>query len=857
MQISENLLLKQFSANGDAEAFAEIAREHAPLVYGVCLRILEDRDTAADVVQDTFLQLVRNADTITGSLPNWLHRVAKNRAIKLIRQNSSRKQREKIYSTNSEIDSCTDTACWQEISGVIDEELDQLDDLTREVLILHFFENQTMTTIAEKFEISQPTVSRRIESGIDSLRKRLKSRGIIVSAAILTALLTENIVQAAPASIMKELGKIALSGGTVATGVKVAAGLSVIKTKLIAIAIVTIIGGSAAWHYNYNRTPKAINTQQTNITLNSGLFLDQNPLDTNLATIVVIDQFGNNLSGVKVTDTTNHKEYFTDENGQFTCEIPDELIHFNAIEKKRKLVNSGRLNPGQRYLLIELKPGRVVSGEILNSENEPVSNTIINVVGGSSVSSDSEGKFILGWLPEWEPQSGICLWARNYEQNLAAVEDISIQAESINIKLAPAFTLKGTVTNPEGVPLSGVKMWINLRKWRWGSFFVDKSIRTDEKGQFEFSTLPQFQEYELNLEAENYLEVSTTIGLLNSKKDTVRLEPIVLYPKQDTSNGIEYGQLFLSVFDENNKAIDITEVHIGDNKDYFQRDAKSFIVTSTDKPGFYKIENIPVGYHPFMSIDVPGYALFQQTDVIIEKDNPKTINCILKKGGMIEGQVANDKGEPVEGMPVKIKSVLYVKDLKTNKNGRFSADHMPDMRYSVVAEPPSENQYATTVFVGDVTCGRKDINIVLQNKKETKRKAASLIGKNILQFDEIKIDLDENKIKDKYLLLCFFDIEQRPSRSALIELNKKLLELKIQNVVVAAVQVSILEDDLLNEWLEENDITFQVGKFQGRDETLSNWGVTAQPWLILTDKNHVVTDEGFSITELDGKINIK
>ena len=110
---------------------------------------------------------------------------------------------------------------WQEISGCIDQELDQLDDLTREVLILHFFEGQTMTCIAGKFGISQPTVSRRIESGIISLRHNLKKRGLIVPVAMLTALLTKNIVKAAPASIMKELGKIALVGSKAATGTQI------------------------------------------------------------------------------------------------------------------------------------------------------------------------------------------------------------------------------------------------------------------------------------------------------------------------------------------------------------------------------------------------------------------------------------------------------------------------------------------------------------------------------------------------------------------------------------------------------------------------------------------------------------
>ena len=47
---SENILLQRFSQTGDAEAFSEIVRRHAGLVYGACLRVLEDKNRAAYAV---------------------------------------------------------------------------------------------------------------------------------------------------------------------------------------------------------------------------------------------------------------------------------------------------------------------------------------------------------------------------------------------------------------------------------------------------------------------------------------------------------------------------------------------------------------------------------------------------------------------------------------------------------------------------------------------------------------------------------------------------------------------------------------------------------------------------------------
>ena len=76
MAESENILLERFVRKGDAEAFSGKVNRYAALVYGACLRILDDSNRASDVVQDTFFQLLRNAGKITGSVPCCLHRVA-------------------------------------------------------------------------------------------------------------------------------------------------------------------------------------------------------------------------------------------------------------------------------------------------------------------------------------------------------------------------------------------------------------------------------------------------------------------------------------------------------------------------------------------------------------------------------------------------------------------------------------------------------------------------------------------------------------------------------------------------------------------------------------------------------------
>ena len=73
------------------------------------------------------------------------------------------------------------------------------------------------------------------------LREKLRGRGIIVAIATLGGLMGENAVEAAPAIVLKELGKMALAGATTAagTGVGSAAAASGAGANAVAGAVMT------------------------------------------------------------------------------------------------------------------------------------------------------------------------------------------------------------------------------------------------------------------------------------------------------------------------------------------------------------------------------------------------------------------------------------------------------------------------------------------------------------------------------------------------------------------------------------------------------------------------------------------
>ncbi len=72
----------------DPAAFEALVRRHQGPLYNFCLRMLGQADDAADVAQETFVQLYSHLDRLDEREPiaPWLFRVARNRCIDVIRR---------------------------------------------------------------------------------------------------------------------------------------------------------------------------------------------------------------------------------------------------------------------------------------------------------------------------------------------------------------------------------------------------------------------------------------------------------------------------------------------------------------------------------------------------------------------------------------------------------------------------------------------------------------------------------------------------------------------------------------------------------------------------------------------------
>ena len=209
MSASDSVLICRWIKARDAEAFRELVSRHAQMVYATARRILRNTADAEDVAQDCFLKLVQSPSSAlhTGA---WLHRVATNRSLDILR--AEKRRRGQLATPPRIPEDPNDRASWHEVEVWVDRAIDRLPEEFRIPVVLKFLKGETNEAIAKSLGISKATVSYRIQKGIGSIRHFLRKRGVHAAPSVLIAWLSTSLMEAAPEGLLASLGKIALAG---------------------------------------------------------------------------------------------------------------------------------------------------------------------------------------------------------------------------------------------------------------------------------------------------------------------------------------------------------------------------------------------------------------------------------------------------------------------------------------------------------------------------------------------------------------------------------------------------------------------------------------------------------------------
>ena len=157
----------------DAGALEGLYRRHGGRVYALALRLTGDTGRAEEVVQDVFLQVWRRIDAFEGRsrFSTWLHRLAVNRSLDMLRRAPGRKTQE-IF-PESDTHPLVQKNTGVETTLDLEAAIASLPDGARMVFVLHDVEGYAHEEIAHMSGIAAGTSIAQLFRARRLLRERL------------------------------------------------------------------------------------------------------------------------------------------------------------------------------------------------------------------------------------------------------------------------------------------------------------------------------------------------------------------------------------------------------------------------------------------------------------------------------------------------------------------------------------------------------------------------------------------------------------------------------------------------------------------------------------------------------------
>jgi RNA polymerase sigma-70 factor (ECF subfamily) len=179
--------LAKLSRGGDRRAFAELVELYKDKIYHLGYRMLNQKQEAEDIVQETFLRVYTNLDRYDENqkFSTWIYRIATNLCIDRLRK------RKPKYSIDAEMTDGEGTD-WHamlaskdagpdeelilsETQSNIREAIQTLPDKYKAVVILRYLHDMSLQEIGDVLDMPVTTIKTRVHRGREFLRKKLEA----------------------------------------------------------------------------------------------------------------------------------------------------------------------------------------------------------------------------------------------------------------------------------------------------------------------------------------------------------------------------------------------------------------------------------------------------------------------------------------------------------------------------------------------------------------------------------------------------------------------------------------------------------------------------------------------------------
>jgi hypothetical protein len=394
----------------------------------------------------------------------------------------------------------------------------------------------------------------------------------------------------------------------------------------------------------------------------------------------------------------------------------------------------------------------------------------------------------------------LSIWGRGYSgfSNLerVAVAPGEVVRREVRLEVYPAVT--GIVRDPNGRPAADVLVSSKP--------ICEEPVRTDKQGRFRVTWRPS-----QSIRTVLVLARDTTRNLAGLAEVGDPSQPL------DVTLALAHG-IRGRITDPNDRPIPVATVALRAFMPGWLTDVTPAVLT--DANGVYEIRAIPAPHKDFnyrIDVQAPRFGPARLNDLPLDAGPNRHIEAkpivLTPADRSISGVVVDANGVGAPDLPIFITGSRGMdmagqprRETVTDRQGRFVVDG--------VCAGPLRIQASFSNSPGgsgllEAQGGDRDVKIVL-GREGVHTDLKPLLGKPLPDWKGL-IELDPEPTKGKPILLCFFDLGQRPSRRCLDVLTKQADALRQKGVIVAAVQIGAADDDAWKAWVKERGDQFPVG----------------------------------------------
>lgn len=171
-------------ARGDRQAFEQLYDRSISLLFTLAVKILDDRDEAAELLQEVYLDIWRKSlrfDAGRGVPMAWLVTVTRSRAVDRLRSRAAGgRGRSELLDGSAAIvlqdehPGSLDDRADREIQTAVEQAMADIPEDRQQAVALAFYEGLTLAEIAARLNQPSDMVKTRISLGMDKLRDALR-----------------------------------------------------------------------------------------------------------------------------------------------------------------------------------------------------------------------------------------------------------------------------------------------------------------------------------------------------------------------------------------------------------------------------------------------------------------------------------------------------------------------------------------------------------------------------------------------------------------------------------------------------------------------------------------------------------